>query len=347
VALEVLEAGLLTTVQDLGRYGYERYGVPVAGAMDPLALRVANLLVSNPPQAAALEITVAGPKLQTTEDCLVAVTGADLSLRVHGWEMPPWATILVRRGWVIEFGARKAGCRAVLAVAGGIDIAPVMGSRSTCLSGGFGGFQGRPLRQGDLLSVGETSLDLFSLAGRSFPSHLVPSYSDAPELRVITGPQDDYFTPEGVAAFLSNTYQVSITSDRMGCRLEGPAIAHRGPADIISDGIPLGAVQVPADRQPIVMMADRQTTGGYPKIATVISADIPLLAQCLPGQSSVRFAAVTVAEAQACWREMVGALAELDGDSGCCSPRRRCRSGPDGRSRPGRRPPAGSSFRPR
>lgn len=311
MALEVLEPGLLTTVQDLGRYGYERYGVPVSGAMDQFALRAANLLVGNPPHAAALEITLAGPTLRATDKCLIAVTGADLSLRVNDWEMPPWMAIFVRQGWTITFGDRKSGCRAYLAVAGGIDVMPIMGSRSTYLSGGFGGVEGRALRQGDVIPVGVVPFHLPERAGRSFPSNLVPDYSDAPEIHVVLGPQDDYFTDEGMATFLSSEYQVGPTSDRMGYRLQGPEIAHKGRADIISDGIPLGAVQVPADRQPIVMMADRQTTGGYPKIATVISADVPLLAQCLPGQSTVRFEAIGVEEAQSRYRRMMKALEEV------------------------------------
>jgi antagonist of KipI len=311
VALEVLDGGLLTTVQDLGRTGYERYGVPVAGAMDPFALRAANLLVGNPLDAAALEITLAGPRLRATEKCLIAVAGADLGLRMNGWELPPWMAVFVRRGWTIEFGGRKAGCRAVLAVAGGIDVGPVMGSHSTYLSGGFGGLEGRALRRGDLVPVGPTDFPLPTQAGLTFPRRLIPAYSDTPEIRVVLGPQDDCFTDEGIATFLSSEYRGSSASDRMGCRLQGTKIAHKGPAGIISDGIPLGAVQVPPDGQPIIMLADRQATGGYPKIATVISADIPLLAQCVPGQSSVRFKAVGVEEAQVSYREMMEALTTL------------------------------------
>jgi antagonist of KipI len=199
----------------------------------------------------------------------------------------------------------------VLAMAGGIDVPPVMGSRSTYLSGGFGGLEGCPLRRGDLIPVGPTDFHLPTRAGRTFPRRLIPAYSDEPEIRVILGPQDDYFTDEGIATFLSSEYAVSSTSDRMGCRLQGTKIAHKGPTGIISDGIPLGAVQVPPDGQPIVMMADRQTTGGYPKIATVVTADVPLLAQCVPGQSSVRFRAVGVEEAQASYREMMMTLDTL------------------------------------
>jgi biotin-dependent carboxylase-like uncharacterized protein len=307
MGLEVLDDGLLTTVQDLGRYGYERYGIPVSGAMDPFALRAANWLVGNPPDAAALEITVAGPRLRATGKCLIAVAGADLGLRVDGREVPAWMAVFVREGWSIEFGGRRSGCRAYLAVAGGVDVPPVMGSRSTYLSGGFGGLEGRALRRGDLVPVGPVSFHLFTLAGRSFPRSLIPGYSDAPEIHVVAGPQDDYFAGAGMAAFLSGEYRVGATSDRMGYRLSGPEIAHEGATGIISDGVPLGAVQVPADGQPIVMMADRQTTGGYPKIATAISADVPLLAQCMPGQSTVRFQTVSVEEAQRRYRRMMQA----------------------------------------
>jgi biotin-dependent carboxylase-like uncharacterized protein len=299
---------MLTTVQDMGRYGYERFGIPVAGAMDPFAQRAANTLVGNPWGKAGLEITLTGPILRATEDCLIAVTGADLTPRVKGREILLWMAVFVRRGWIIDFAGRRTGCRAYLAVAGGIDVPLVMGSRSTYLRGGFGGFEGRALRQGDLLAVGPTRLDLFALAGRSIGADFLPPYSEEPQVEVILGPQDDYFTEEGLAAFLSGQYKVSSTADRMGYRLQGPPIAHRETADIISDGIALGAVQVPADEQPIVMMADRQTTGGYPKIATVVSADIPLLAQCLPGKSSVSFKATTIEVAQLRYRKMIADL---------------------------------------
>jgi antagonist of KipI len=218
--------------------------------------------------------------------------------------------IFVRKGWIIEFGGRRTGCRAYFAVAGGIEVAPVIGSRSTYLSGGFGGFEGRAFRQNDLIPLSGVSFYSLSLAGRSFPPNLIPNYSEAPEICVVLGPQDDYFTDEGIATFLSSEYQVSPASDRMGYRLRGPEIAHKGRVDIISDGIALGSVQVPADKQPIVMMADHQTIGGYPKIATVISADIPLLAQCLPSQSAVTFEAVSVEEAQLRYRRMMKALEE-------------------------------------
>ncbi len=306
--LEVIEPGLLTSVQDLGRRGYERFGVPVAGAMDPFALRAANVLVGNPPEAAGLEITVAGPTLRATANCLIAVGGADLGLRVNGWPIPTWASAFVRRGWRIEFDGQRSGCRAYLAVAGGFAVSPVMGSRATYLRGSLGGLEGRALRAGDLLPIAPVDWHLPSRAAHQLSSSLLPPYGDHPTVEVIPGPQVDAFTGEGWRTFLGSEYQISPTADRMGYRLQGPAIAHRGAADIVSDGIVLGAVQVPANRQPIVMMADRQTTGGYFKIATVVSADIPLLAQCLPGKSSVRFRETSVEEAQRRYRRMMAGL---------------------------------------
>jgi biotin-dependent carboxylase-like uncharacterized protein len=309
--LEVIRPGLLTTVQDLGRRGYERFGVPVAGAMDYFALRAANALVGNPPEAAALEITAAGPTLRATANCLISVCGADLGLRVNGWPIPTWVSAFVRRGWQIEFDGQQSGCRAYLAVAGRISVSPVMGSRATYLPGGFGGLDGRALQAGDLLPIAPVGWHLPSRAARQLPRDLLPFYDDQPTVEVIIGPQVDAFTEDGVRAFLNSEYQVSPTADRMGYRLQGPAIAHRESADNVSDGIVLGAVQVPADQQPIVMMADRQTTGGYPKIAVVASADVPLLAQCLPGKGSVRFRETSVEEAQLRYRRMVKGLEKV------------------------------------
>jgi len=310
--LEVIEPGLLTTVQDLGRWGYERLGVPVAGAMDRFALQVANYLVGNPPGAAGLEITLTGPRLRVTGNCLIAVCGADLGLRVWKSDMPTWMAIYVRRGWEIGFAGRRSGCRAYLAVAGGIAVPLVMGSRATYLRGGFGGYQGRALRAGDRLPLGEPAYSLLNQAGQQFPEAARPCYNESPTLEVILGPQDDCFTQDGIDAFLSSEYHIGAMSDRMGYRLEGPIIAHKAMADIVSDGIALGAVQVPASRQPIVMMTDRQTTGGYTKIATVVSADIPLLAQCVPGKSRVRFQATTVEAAQTRYRAMMNVFPVLD-----------------------------------
>ncbi len=313
MALEVLEGGLLTTLQDRGRYGWEQYGVPVAGAMDPFALQAANAIVGNDLGEAALEITIVGPRLLARSGCLIAVAGADFDLRVDGVPAPLWQALWLPAGSVVEFGGRRSGCRAYLAVAGGFAVAPVLGSRSTYLRGGFGGFAGRALRAGDILPLREPAAGHPALAGRPLPAVDLPSYTDEPTVRVVLGPQADRFTPEGVATLLESVYEVGPNSDRMGCRLRGPGIAHRAGADIVSDGIALGSVQVPGDGQPIVLMADRQTTGGYTKIATVIGADVPLLAQCVPGASRVRFAAVSLAEAVRLRRQQARTLALLAG----------------------------------
>lgn len=303
LCLTVLDGGLLTTVQDLGRWGYQRFGVPVAGAMEAFALQAANRLVGNEPGEAALEVTVAGPTLQASDNCLVAVTGGDLGPRVNGRPLPMWLANFVRRGSVLDFAGRRLGARAYLAVAGGIAVPPVLGSRSTCLSGGFGGHQGRALRAGDVLPLGCAPADLLALAGQGLPPESWPVYDEAPTVHAIPGPQDDYFTAEALATFFASEYVVSAIADRMGYRLQGPRLAHRGSAEFISAGVVTGSVQVPADGQPIVLMADHQTIGGYPVIATVVSADILLLAQCLPG-SHLRFAPTTIEEAQRRWREV-------------------------------------------
>jgi biotin-dependent carboxylase-like uncharacterized protein len=308
--VEVIEPGLLTTVQDLGRHGYQRFGVPVGGAMDAFALRAANGLVGNPWDAAGLEMTVLGPRLRLPHGCLVAVTGADLGLRIGGREAPLWTAIRARAGSTVEYAGLRSGCRAYLAVAGGIAVPPVMGSRATYLEAGLGGYQGRALRAGDVLPIGEWSLEAASWPGQRVPEGVIPCYAQSVTVRVVLGPQDDHFSRRGLETFLSSAYRVSSASNRTGYRLAGPAVEHRASADIVSDGIPLGSIQVPADGQPILMMADRPTTGGYAKIATVASADIPLLAQLLPGASQVCFEATTIEDAQSSYRGQIAALAQ-------------------------------------
>ncbi|MHB1133392.1 MAG: 5-oxoprolinase subunit C family protein [Chloroflexota bacterium] len=311
MALEMLDGGLLTTVQDLGRHGYEGYGVPVAGAMDPFALQSANALVANPLDEAALELTVIGPRLRATAGCLVGLAGADLGARLNGRPAAPWQAYSLAAGDELAFDGPASGCRAYLAVAGGFDVPVLLGSRSTYLRGGFGGVEGRALRAGDLLGLRAPGAARVAprLAGAFRP----PAYSAEPTVRVVLGPQADRFTAAGIETFLSSVYELSGQSDRMGARLKGPAIAHtRGP-DVVSDGITLGNVQVPGDGQPIVMLADRQTTGGYTKIATVIGADIHHLAQCLPGASRLRFLAVDLAEAVRLRRQQAAQLAALAG----------------------------------
>ncbi|MDI3538703.1 MAG: hypothetical protein PWP58_1592 [Bacillota bacterium] len=307
---EVLTPGLLTTVQDRGRHGYQAFGMPVAGAVDEYALRVANLLVGNDENAAALEITLLGPTLRVLEPAVIAITGADLGAMLNGETLPLWQAVAVKAGDEISFTGVRSGCRAYLAVAGGIDAPVVMGSRSTYLRGNIGGLDGRALKTGDKLPVGEPPAAARLRVGRRVPSEFIPTYADNITLRVVLGPQDDHFTPAGRETFLTGEYVVTNEADRMGYRLDGPKIEHSGGADIISDGIPLGAVQVPGHGLPIVMLADRQTTGGYPKIATVVSADLYRIGQAKPGDK-VRFVAVSREEAIRLLREQEENLRRL------------------------------------
>jgi biotin-dependent carboxylase-like uncharacterized protein len=300
--LAVVEPGLLTTVQDLGRTGYQRLGIPPSGPLDRVAFVVANRLVGNPDTAAGLELTLRGPRLEVRRAALVAVTGADMGFTVNGQPAPAWTAVPVRPGDVMAFRMVTAGCRAYLAVAGGIDVPPALGSRATYLRGRLGGLEGRPLQKGDGLAIGAGASPPDRLQGRSVAPARRPAYPAEVECRVILGPQADRFTDEGVAAFLAGPYEVTPQADRMGYRLSGPPIAHARGHDIVSDGIPLGGIQVPGERQPIVLLVDRQTTGGYTKIATVIGVDIARIGQTRPGHR-VRFRRVTVAEAHAARRE--------------------------------------------
>jgi biotin-dependent carboxylase-like uncharacterized protein len=309
--IDVLDGGLLTSVQDLGRYGYQRYGVPVSGAVDQYALRAGNRLVGNDEGAAGLEMTLVGPRLQFRADTVVALTGADLSPHLDGHPVTAWEPFAVSLGSTLSFGDAKDGVRAYLAVAGGIDVPAVLGSRSTHVRSRLGGFAGRAMQAGDRLGV-PGSDPPSPILGRRMPRELVPHYGHSHLLRVVLGPQDEAFTKAGIDTLLSCEYTVSSQSDRIGCRLEGPAIEHATSADIVSDAVPLGAVQVAGDGLPIILLADRGTTGGYTKIATVISVDMPALAQAATADA-IRFAAVTVEEAHALLRGQEDRLRRLVG----------------------------------
>ena len=290
---EVIQPGPLTTIQDLGRYGYQQYGVPPSGALDNYAFRIGNLLVGNQETAASLEITLFGCRLCVLRDTTLAITGADLAPILNGNSIPMWESIPVRRGDTISFLLPKSGCRAYLAVTGGIDAPLVMSSNATYTRASIGGLDGRALRKGDILQTGKS---VPAPTRARVPPEYIPIYQQQIELRVMLGPQDHCFTEGGILTFLQSEYTVSTQADRMGYRLEGPKIQHHKAADIISDGIPLGAVQVPGDGLPIILLADRQTTGGYTKIATAISVDIPKLAQAKP-DDKVRFRRVSEDEA--------------------------------------------------
>ena len=282
--VSVIRAGMLTTVQDLGRAGHRAAGVPLCGAMDAFALRVANMLVGNPENTAAIEFTLAGPELVFEKDALVAVCGGDFGA------LPPWQPAMVRAGEPVRFSHARSGCRGYLALAGGLRIAPVLGSCSTFVRGGFGGWKGRALRDGDVLDAEESERRIsgtWRVDGR-----LLPPYSAAPEVRVVAAAQTDEFGGE----FLSAEFEVSAQSDRMGVRLKARALARRTTDGVPSATVVPGTIQVPPDGQPIVLMADAQTIGGYPQIAHVISVDLPLVAQLCPGDK-VRFRQVTLGEA--------------------------------------------------
>ncbi len=305
----VEKGGMLTTIQDQGRFGYEQFGVSPAGPMDMRSFTIANMLVGNQRGAAAMEITIVGPTLRFTKPAVIAITGGDVSPTCNGRAVPMYTAVLIEAGDVLQMGVAATGCRAYLAVAGGFHVPEVMGSRATSLQNKIGGIGGRKLNSGDELSVGIPALALEQIAGRSLTPEKIGAQQPV-VLRVLMGPQEDEFTEEGINTFLKSTYQVENDSNRMGYRLAGPAIEHRGDGNIISDGIVTGSIQVPASGLPIVMLAERQTVGGYPKIATVISADLPKIGQCRPGDS-IRFQAVSIDEAQQLYRFYLGELDEM------------------------------------
>lgn len=286
--IEILEPGALTTIQDAGRIGWGRFGVPPSGPVDAFAFNVANALVGNPRGTAALEITLSGPVLRTTQACLIAVCGAEFELWAGTIRVPCWHAVFLRAMDTLHFGQRRWGSRAYLAFAGGIETPPFLGSCATYLPGGFGGLEGRALRRGDVLQLGPVERGILQRAGQAHDPQNRPPYSPSPVLHVVMGPQSASFTAEARHTLLNESYTITPQADRIGVRLQGPRLHHVGAAEIVSDGIVSGCIQVPPDGQPIVMLADHPTTGGYPKIATVVTADLPLLAQCLPGDR-VRF----------------------------------------------------------
>ena len=304
--IRVVEPGALTTVQDLGRPGHLRYGIPPSGPMDRVAFLVANRLVGNDDGAAAFECTVLGPRFEAESQCAIAVTGAEMPLTINGAEAPAWTTLMLKPGDVVKLGAARAGVRAYVAFSGGLDVPSVLGSRSTYVRGRLGGLDGRALRKEDRLSLFPAALP----PRRRARPHVVSDLRPEPEIRVVLGPQADRFTGEGLRTFLGSDYELLPQSDRMGARLRGPRIAHTRGHDIISDGIALGSIQVPGDGQPIALLVDRQSTGGYTKVATVCSFDIGRLGQVKPGHR-LRFRAVDLVDAQGTLRQCQAALANV------------------------------------
>jgi 5-oxoprolinase (ATP-hydrolysing) subunit C len=290
--LVILSAGPATSLQDAGRFGLQRYGVGPAGAMDRLSHALANIVAGNSPGEAAIEFALMGGRLQVSGgSARVALAGADCGLKIDGEVVAPLTTATARDGQIIEIGAARAGMYAYLAIAGAFALTATLGSLSLHHRTGVGGLDGRPLRLGDRLQLGHTEA-----SGPEMTLPERPRGENGP-IRVVLGPQDDHFTPGGIATLVNSDYAITDQADRMGLRLAGPTIEHSAKGyNIVSDGIPTGAMQVPGNGQPLILLADRQTTGGYPKIATVISWDLPRLVQMRPG-SKVRFAIVDRAEA--------------------------------------------------
>ena len=295
MGIRILKGGMQTTVQDLGRTGYQSQGFSVAGVMDVRSFKIANLLLDNPENEAVLEFTLIGPTLEFTSATIIAITGGDFQPMLNDEPAPMYTAIYVNKGDILKFRSAKTGSRGYIAFSSYLDIPVVMGSRCTNMKSIIGGFKGRKLQEGDYIG--------FRIKRRYLPFFLSRKLEaerfdqDSVTLRVVLGPQDSKFSKQGIETFLSSEYTVTSEFDRMGCRLDGAYIAPKESSDIISDGIAFGSIQVPAHGKPIILLADRQTTGGYAKIATVASVDIPKLVQ-RKTDHKVRFEAITVQEAQ-------------------------------------------------
>jgi len=317
--MTVLKPGMLSTFQDLGRTGWQHLGVPVGGAMDARAHRLANLLVGNDEYTATLEVTLLGPQLRFEAPACFALAGADLTATLNGQAAALHRPLMARAGDVLAWGPRRQGVRAYLAVHGGWQLDAVMGSCATNLRSGFGGWQGRALAKGDVVPLGTTfaaeKIDLLSDALWQERIYLPGTLGLAPRrnLRIVPGPHWAAFTTESQRALQQHPYRIGAASDRMGYRLEGTQLTLNKPLQIISEGIGAGTMQVPADGAPIILMADRQTTGGYPKMAHVASVDLAQLAQLAPGEH-VRFEIITLDAAQSLYAQRQAAFARIGQD---------------------------------
>ncbi len=300
--------GLLTTIQDEGRFGYGQFGVTPSGPMDVESFQIANLLVGNAPGESALEATILGPAFRVTEETIMAIAGADMTPTVNGTPIPMHQAIRVSAGSEVKLQAAQNGSRTYIAFSGGFDVPLVMGSRATSIQNQIGGFCGRKLAKGDELFL-RPAPDAPQNISHRFVTHQIRRKHEN-IVRVILGPQEDYFTQKGINDFLEKPYTVSKDFDRMGCRLEGEPIEHKTDGNIISDGMAYGAIQVPTTGKPIIMLAERQSTGGYTKIATVISVDLPVVGQCFPGDS-IRFQAVSIDEAHRLLKEQNAKMQDL------------------------------------
>lgn len=299
---------MLTTIQDTGRHGFQMYGMPVSGAMDTFSLRLANVLVGNDQSDAALEVTITGPEINFNGEIWFAITGADISAELNGYPVEMNRAVLADDGDILSFGDLQSGCRAYIAFSGGIDVPVVMGSRSTYLRSGTGGFEGRKLKFGDTLKPGRPKRKALR---KAFPAAYLSEYKSHQELRITMGAETTRFGDTIYGTFLKAAYDLTPACDRMGYRLSGePLLPVDGAVEIISAGIAPGTIQVPGDGQPVILMADRPTTGGYNRIASLISADLPLAAQMKPGDS-ISFAETTVDEAVSLFRQKIRLIEKL------------------------------------
>ena len=301
--LTILSPGALTSVQDAGRFGHARYGVAPSGALDTYAFRIANLLVGNREDEACLEVMLLGPRIKFLSDTIVAVTGGNLLPHRNRQPIEMWRSYALKKDDILTFKAPVSGFRAYIAVAGGIRVPSIMGSRSTNLPSGFGGYEGRQLKKNDIL-ISEDFDSRLTAADRTINSAGIPQYPKSWKIRVIWGPQDDHFPEDSRSTFLNASYKMSPESDRTGIRLQGPVIVRKSDMEesIISEGVISGSIQIPGDGKPIIILGET-VTGGYRKIATVISADLPLLGQIKPGDE-MQFMAVSLATAHRALHDM-------------------------------------------
>lgn len=320
MTIKIIKPGLLSTIQDLGRFGSQKYGVIVGGAMDSIALRIANILVGNAEGEAVIEVTMFGTEIQILEEKIVAVTGGNLSPKVDGKEIPMWRPILLKKDQVITFKSPTSGCRAYLTISGGLDVPKVMESKSTHIHAKIGGYQGRKLEKGDIISCGESTelskLFLKQIKASKLPYHwfaAYPIFYNIPKtnkIRVLKGSEFDYFNKESQRNFFNNYYEVTKDSNRMGYQLEGPKLALNEQFEVLSEGVTYGTIQVPSNGKPIILMAERQTTGGYPKIGEVATVDLPKLAQLQP-RNKIKFEIISLEEAEKLLIDQENAVQEL------------------------------------
>lgn len=304
--IKVIHPGLFTTVQDLGRKDFQAFGVPVAGAMDEYSARCANLLVGNDENAAMLEFTMMGGSYLFEQDALIVITGAYMNAQINGKPVENWRAYKINTCDELTFSFATEGCRAYLAIAGGIKVKKIMGSASTHTRSKLGGYEGRALQKGDALAIGKATYAMEKV----LPDNLLPKFNDNPCIRILPGPQDGAFEKDVFSVLQEGEYEIQADSDRMGYRLVGQTLKHKQSADIISDALFKGAVQVPGNGQPIIMLSDCQTTGGYTKLCFVITPDLNILAQCKPG-GKIKFKVVDEEQAVEAFRIYQQSLAKV------------------------------------